>query len=251
MRRKRDELTEDLAAANPIPRSAVEKRHLDERARADLNRIVSLPADRVGARSSPTMSRTPRRRRLALTAALVVVLAASGIAAAAQLGLFSFREFPRPADVPGEPIRVGPRHVIAAGRVDELGWRLVGFESTQGICIGLEVAGEARAASTTCRIRSFEEGISLPTADYLGTGTDRTWLYGAVSRRATRVVLTLADGRRLQARVLPTPERLGLGSDLYLANVAGRISTAEDGAPPVTAAVAYDQAGVPIDEARR
>lgn len=250
MRRKRDELIEDLAAANPAERPPDEQR-LDERAQADLDRILSLPPDPVGAGSSLPKRRTPLRRRLALAAGFAVVLAASGIAAAAQLGLFDFREFPRPADVRGEPVRIGPRHVIAAGRVDRLGWRLVAFESTQGLCIGLEVAGEARAASTTCRMPTSEEGIGLPTADYLGTGTDRTWLYGTVSRRATRVVLTLADGRRLQARMLPPPERLGLSYDLYLANVAGRISTAEDGAPPVTAAVAYDQAGVRIDQARR
>jgi hypothetical protein len=252
MKSKRDELIERLAATNPVVRAPDKRSRLDERAEADLETILSLPADTASPHTrSLTMRRASRARRLAFAAALVVVLAASGIAAAAQLALFDFRDFPAPEDVTGEPVRTGPREVIAAGRVNQLRWRFVGYESTKGLCIGLEFAGEASAASTTCGMPKFEAGVGFPTADYIGTGTNRTWFYGPVSRQATRVVLTLADSRSLGASVVPSPRQFALDYNFYLASVAGGVSTPERGAPPVTAIVAYDAAGAVIDELRR
>ena len=252
MKRKRSHLTARLASANPVVRPAGRRRGLDERAEADLAKILSLPPNALGADTEAPRRRVAfRGRRLALAGAFAVVLAASGIAAASQLGLFDFRDFPPPADVSGEAVRTGPREVIASGSTNRIGWRLIGFRSSKGVCVGLEFAGEARAASTTCGGGTLRGEVGFPTADYLGLGTNRTWFYGPVSTRATRVALTLVDGRRLPAKVFPSPKGFALGHDYYLTSVAGPVATADQGSQPVTAVAAYDDAGALVGRLRR
>jgi hypothetical protein len=252
MKPKRCSLTARLASENPVVRRADRRPGLDERAEADLAKILSLPPTTVGADTE-----APRRRvvfrawRVALVGASVVVLAASGIAAASQLGLFDFREFPPPADVQGEAIRTGPRWVIASGSTDRLGWRLIAYRSSKGVCVGLEFAGESRAASTTCGTSTLKGDVAFPTADYLGLGTNRTWFYGPVSTRATRVALTLVDGRTLLAKVFPSPKGFALGHGLYLTSVDGQAATADRGNQPVAVVAAYDEAGEVIARLRR
>ena len=232
MSRRRDEVAR-VARANPAPRLARED--VDEPGERILETILATPPDAAdGGRT-----RRPRPLVKAAVVATAVVLVAGAGVAAARLSLFDFAEFPRPADVANEPRRIGPKEIVTAGQEGDLGWRLVAYRSTRGLCIGVEVAGAARAASAGCGVPDPRSRLSLPTADYIGGGVDRTWLYGRVTRRATRVTLVLADGRSVDAAVVQAPHSLNLPFAFYVVTVGGAAAGEPGDAAPIARADAY------------
>lgn len=233
---RRDEL-ERLRRANPAP--APPPAEEDPRADAVLTAIVASPVEALPPRG--------RSRRLALALALVVVLVGGSVATAALV--FDFRDFPPPADVVNEPRRLGPKYVVTRGVADGLAWRLVTYRSTRGLCSGVEVAGTARAAAAACG-QPPNAAVSLPTVDYIGVGANRTWLYGRVTPRATRVTLTLADGRHFTAATYRAPAALALPFRFYVATVAGGVRRPRRDAPAVVAVVARDAAGLVVASAQ-
>jgi hypothetical protein len=140
--------------------------------------------------------------------------------------------------VANEPRRIGPKEIVTAGQEADLAWRLVAYRSTRGLCIGVEVAGAARAASAGCGVADPRSALSLPAADYIGGSVDRTWLYGRVTRRARRVTLALADGRSVDAAVVQGPHSLKLPF-AYVATVAGAAAGEPGDAAPIARADAY------------
>ena len=236
MNRRRDVLPR---LVRDDPEAHVRPGEVDERGERILETILATPLE---------ASRGPRakRRRLAASAAIalatVVLLGGAGIAAA-RLSLFDFRPFPRPADVADEPRRTGAKEVVTAGVEPGVAWRLVAYRSTRGLCYGVEAAGAVRAAAAACGVPDVRSRLSLPTADYIGGAVDRTWLYGRVSTRATRVTLTLADGRRVDASVVPAPRSLQAPFAFYIATLDGAIARSERDTPSVVRVRAYDVGG--------
>lgn len=176
-----------------------------------------------------------RRVSAVAVAALLLVVPAVAIGASVL-----FREFPRPSDVRGEPVRLGPRETIAAARIGDLHWRLVAFRSDRGLCVGLDFGGRVQASSSSCGIQRLVGLVDGPTVDYIGGGANRAWFHGRVAKHVHNVVLVLADGRHLEAATYASPESLALPFDFYVATAPGGVASGQDDAT-VRAVLALDE----------
>ena len=185
-------------------------------------------------------SRGDRRdwRRVSVVAVAALLLAAPATVGATVL----FREFPRPSDVRDEPVPVSPRETVAAGRVDDVRWRLVAFRSDRGLCVGLDFAGAVQSSSASCGVHRLAGLVGQPSVDYIGRAANRTWLSGLAAKRVDQVVVVLAGGRRVGARTYAGPRSLALPFDFYVATVPGRLASA-DGNARVRLLIALDERG--------
>jgi hypothetical protein len=164
-------------------------------------------------------------RRVTAVAIAMLLLVVPAVAIGASV---LFREFPRPSDVRGEPVRLGPRETVAAARIGDIHWRLVAFRSDRGLCVGLDFGGRVQASSASCGIHRLVGLVDGPTVDYIGTGANRAWFYGRVAKRVHEVVLVLADGRRLDAATFASPESLALPFNFYVATAPGGVASGQD-----------------------
>lgn len=176
---------------------------------------------RGGGRTSRAFAFLPRRRRLAVAAAVVLGLTgvATAFAAGTRLGdLGAFFEFfDKDTNDPSIPRLIGNRPVITRGE----DWAFVAWMSTRGLCTSLVLSDTQ--GKTSCDIPVVGVPGETPGRDHFVVGgtyqerpDDDLWLDGVAAANVSRVDVELSDGRRLQAAVYEAPAALGLDLKFFL-----------------------------------
>jgi hypothetical protein len=192
---------------------------------------------------TPHLFKAVSRRRLALVAGLIVLIATVGSAAAFGPDFLAEQErVDKQPWTPPEVKAVGGLHEVRRGA----DWSFMAWRRDNGICVAY-AAGSATDWARSCgQTPDPADDMRFPS-DYLITslifprsGADgRGAIVGAVTADVGRVELELGGGRALSAATEPAPAELGTDGRLFIVRVPREINSSRSSSRPISPVRAY------------
>lgn len=130
-------------------------------------------------------------------------------------------------DEPWEPNQTGPETAVVAGQTSSgKDWRVVAYESDQGLCVNIDYESPSGANGGGC---GFDIEDRPGTADDRAAGVvtsidgsvNTTFVYGPAAAGVDRVEVTTKNGKVLELPTKAAPANLGSNASFFATSVPG------------------------------